>query len=171
MFAIIRTGGKQYKVQKDSLIFVEKLDAVKDDQISLTDVLMIGDESSTTVGTPLVSGAEVIALVQDQIRDKKIIVFKKKRRQNYRRRNGHRQSKTVLRILEIVASGATPKAAAPKAVAPKAVAPKAAAPKVAAPKVEAAAPKAKAAAAAPKAAAEKKAPAKKPAAPKTTPTK
>jgi len=182
MFAIIKTGGNQYKVQIDNRIFVEKLENAPGDTIELSDVLMVGKDADITVGSPLVKGAHVVALVENQIRDPKVIVFKKKRRQNYRRKKGHRQYKTVLRILEIVVGGKSvaattgprtvapvvAKTAAAKAPAPKKVvaAPKKAAPApkaAAAPKAEAApkkaaAPKAKAAVA-PKAAAKPKKPA------------
>ena len=116
MFAVVKTGGKQYRVAKDDVIRVEKLTAEPGEKIALSDVLMIDDGDKKTVGAPLIEGAAVEAEVVDQMRAKKIIVFKKKRRQNYRRKNGHRQNQTVLKILEIKASGAT-KAAAKKATA------------------------------------------------------
>ncbi|MBP3616197.1 MAG: 50S ribosomal protein L21 [Alphaproteobacteria bacterium] len=97
MFAIFKTGGKQYKVQKGEVLSVEKLDA--DKEIVFEEVLMAGDK----VGTPLVAGAKVKAEVVDQIRDDKVIVFKKKRRQNYRRKQGHRQYLTVIKITDIIA--------------------------------------------------------------------
>jgi len=123
MFAVVKTGGKQYRVAKDDVIRVEKLTAEPGEKIALSDVLMIDDGDKKTVGAPLIEGAAVEAEVVDQMRAKKIIVFKKKRRQNYRRKNGHRQNQTVLKILEIKASGAT-KAAAKKATAKKASAKK-----------------------------------------------
>lgn len=133
MFAVIRTGGKQYKVAKDDILKVEKLEVEAGDIITLDDVLMLGGEK-TEVGTPTVAGAAVAAEVLEQKRDKKVIVFKKKRRQNYRRKAGHRQHQTVLRILDILTDGKkAPKTAAPKAAkavekaAPKAKAEKAAA--------------------------------------------
>ncbi|MCR5506415.1 MAG: 50S ribosomal protein L21 [bacterium] len=97
MFAIFKTGGKQYKVQKGETLTVEKLDA--DKEVVFEEVLMAGDK----VGTPLVAGAKVKAEVVDQIRDDKVIVFKKKRRQNYRRKQGHRQYLTVIKITDIIA--------------------------------------------------------------------
>ena len=112
MFAVIKNGGKQYKVAKNDVIRVEKLDAEAGTSINLNEVLMVGDDKSQTVGVPLVDGASVSATVLEQMRDRKIIVFKKKRRQNYRRKNGHRQHLTVLRIDDIVAAGK--KKAAPK---------------------------------------------------------
>ena len=112
MFAVIKSGGKQYKVAKNDVIRVEKLDAEAGASIDLNKVLMVGDDKSQTVGVPLVDGASVSATVLEQMRDRKIIIFKKKRRQNYRRKNGHRQHLTVLRIDDILAAGK--KKAAPK---------------------------------------------------------
>lgn len=104
MFAVIRTGGKQYKVQKDDVIKVEKLEGDSGSKIDLDEVLFIGDDKAAKVGTPLVEGAKVVAEVVAQDRGPKIIVFKKKRRQNYRRKKGHRQDLTVLRIKDIKAA-------------------------------------------------------------------
>ena len=132
MFAIIKTGGKQYRVAKDDLIKVEKLDGEEGSTITLDQVLLVGNEDGQTVGAPLVDGAAVEAEVIQQKKDKKVIIFKKKRRQNYRRKRGHRQEITVLKVTNIVASGAkkaTAKAAAEpakKAVAKKTTAKKAA---------------------------------------------
>ena len=106
MFAVIRTGGKQYKVAKNDVIFVEKLPAEAGAAIELDDVLMIGDEAGTTTGTPELGGVHVLATVLEQKRDDKVIIFKKKRRHNYRRKNGHRQYLTVLRINDIVTGAA-----------------------------------------------------------------
>ena len=160
MFAVVKTGGKQYRVAEGDVIKVEKLEGEAGKNITLDEVLMIGDEKGVKVGEPLLEGANVTAEVLEQKKDKKITVFKKKRRHNYRRKKGHRQEITVLRVKAIAATAAK-KAPAKKAPAKEAA--KTAAPKAAAPK--AAAKKAPAKAAAPKAAA-KKAPAKK-AAPKT----
>jgi large subunit ribosomal protein L21 len=102
MFAVIRTGGKQYKVAKDDIISVEKVAAAEPGRrIELTEVLMIGEGTEILTGTPLLNGASVTAIVLEQTRAGKIIVFKKKRRHNYRRKRGHRQHQTVLRITEI----------------------------------------------------------------------
>jgi large subunit ribosomal protein L21 len=101
MFAVIRTGGKQYKVATGDVIRVEKLDAAAGDSITLEDVLLVSDAGNTTIGTPTVTGAAVVAEVIAQDRGPKIIVFKKKIRQNYRRKAGHRQDLTVLRIKDI----------------------------------------------------------------------
>ena len=94
-FAIFQTGGKQYRVQNGDTIKVEKLDAAGD--VEFDKVLMVGDK----IGNPYVDGARVIATVVEQKRDDKVLVFKKKRRQNYRRTKGHRQYLTVLKIKEI----------------------------------------------------------------------
>jgi large subunit ribosomal protein L21 len=101
MYAVIRTGGKQYRVAKDEVVFVEKLDAEAGASVTLDDVLMIGEGAEAKTGTPRLEGATVTATVLEQKRGEKIIVFKKKRRHNYRRKNGHRQSLTVLRITGI----------------------------------------------------------------------
>jgi large subunit ribosomal protein L21 len=102
MFAVIKTGGKQYKVAKDDVIRVEKLPGDAGQAVEFAEVLLLGGEAGATVGTPLVDGATVKATVLEQIRDDKIIVFKKKRRKKYRRTAGHRQSLTVLRVTDIV---------------------------------------------------------------------
>jgi large subunit ribosomal protein L21 len=107
MYAVVRTGGKQYRVSPDDVIIVEKLVAEPGAALELDQVLMLGDGTDLQVGTPLVDGARVAATVLDQGRGDKIIVFKKKRRQNYRRTRGHRQQVTVLRITEILAKGQT----------------------------------------------------------------
>jgi len=121
MFAVIRTGGKQYKVAKDDVISVEKLLGEPGETVQLDDVLMIGEDGKApTVGTPLVDKAAVFAEVLEQGKADKIIVFKKKRRHNYRRKRGHRQDQTVLRVLEVSPTGTKPKAAAKKAAPKKA---------------------------------------------------
>ena len=101
MFAVIRTGGKQYKVAKDEVITVEKLAGEPGALIEFAEVLMVGEGTEIATGAPLVAGASVSATVVEQSRAAKIIVFKKKRRHNYRRKKGHRQLQTVLRITEI----------------------------------------------------------------------
>ena len=118
MFAVIRTGGKQYRVSPDDVIKIERLaDVDAGNNIELTDVLAMGDGDSVTLGTPVVDGARVVASVLEHKRDTKIIVFKKKRRKNYRRTQGHRQNVTILRIEEILAAGE--KASSKKKVAAK----------------------------------------------------
>ncbi len=105
MFAVIRTGGKQYKVATDDVISVEKLAGEAGATIEFAEVLMIGEGAEVTTGTPLLAGASVAATVVEQSRAPKIIVFKKQRRKNYRRKKGHRQHQTVLRITEIRGAG------------------------------------------------------------------
>ncbi len=101
MFAVIRTGGKQYRVTPNLLVKVEKLEAEPGSTITFTDVLAVGGEGAMTIGSPVVAGASVSAVVVAQDRLDKIIIFKKRRRQHSRRKNGHRQHVTVLRIGEI----------------------------------------------------------------------
>jgi large subunit ribosomal protein L21 len=100
MYAVIRTGGKQYRVAPNQVIQVEKLEAEAGSTVEFGEVLMVGGETAT-VGKPLVEGAKVTARVLEQTRGPKIIVFKKRRRKNSRRRNGHRQDLTVLRVTDI----------------------------------------------------------------------
>ena len=104
MFAIIRTGGKQYRVTQNAVLKVEKLEAEPGSTVIFTDVLALGSEAGTTIGAPLVARANVTATVIAQDRLDKIIIFKKRRRQNSRRKNGHRQHVTVLRVAEISAA-------------------------------------------------------------------
>ncbi len=99
MFAVIKTGGKQYKVQKDSVIVVEKLAGDAGSKITFDTVLMVGDK----VGTPTVDGATVSGEIVKQTRGEKVIIFKKIRRHGYRRKKGHKQDLTVVRITEIKA--------------------------------------------------------------------
>lgn len=103
MYAVIKTGGKQYRVAENDVIRVEKLEAEVGSDFSFDQVLLIGGNGDTNVGTPLLTGAAVKATVLDQIKDDKVIIFKKKRRKNYRKKQGHRQRLTVLRIKEIAA--------------------------------------------------------------------
>ncbi len=121
MFAVVRTGGKQYRVAAADVIVVEKLTGEAGASVELTEVLAMGDDGATTIGTPLVDGARVAATVLEQARNDKILVFKKQRRKNYRRLKGHRQNVTVLRIEQILAPGekAASKKAAAKAPAKK----------------------------------------------------
>ncbi|MEB3702651.1 50S ribosomal protein L21 [Candidatus Bealeia paramacronuclearis] len=107
MFAVIKTGGKQYRVTPNQLLLIEKSEGVAGDPIEFSDVLMLSDGDDIKVGAPIVSGARVQGTIVEQTRGDKIIVFKKKRRHNYRRKNGHRQYLTVVRITDILASGAT----------------------------------------------------------------
>src|SRR3990167_11214042 len=130
MFAIVRTGGKQYRVAAGDKIAVEKMDGEAGDTVSLGDILLAGDGGEVKSADGLVVSAEIIA----QTRGEKVIVFKKRRRHNYRRRNGHRQSLTLLRILAV---GEAKKAAPKKEAAPKAEAAPATEAKAAAPAKEA----------------------------------
>lgn len=102
MFAVIKTGGKQYRVMKDTVLKVEKIDGEPGAKVEFNEVLVVGESSKPSfIGTPVVKGASVTAEIMSQMRDAKIIVFKKKRRQNYRRKNGHKQELTQVRILDI----------------------------------------------------------------------
>ncbi len=103
MFAVIQTGGKQYRVAKDDVIIVEKLDTETGKVVAFKDVLICGEGAKVTVGSPLVKGAEVKGEVLEQRKGDKVLVFKKKRRQNYRRKRGHRQNETVVKITSIKA--------------------------------------------------------------------
>src|SRR5690349_9275015 len=107
MFAVIRTGGKQYRVSPNAVLKVEKLDAEAGGTVTFTDVLAVGVDGSLTVGAPTVAGAAVTATVIAQDRLDKVIIFKKRRRQNSRRRNGHRQPVTVVRIAGFAQDGQT----------------------------------------------------------------
>ena len=104
MFAVIRTGGKQYRVEPDQVLKVEKLEAEAGSSITFTDVLAVGGEGGLTIGAPTVAGATVVATVIAQDRLDTVIIFKKRRRQNSRRKNGHRQPVTVLRVSAINAA-------------------------------------------------------------------
>lgn len=135
MFAVVKTGGKQYRVAANDVIAVEKLDAEPGAVVELTDVLMVGNETAQTAGSPMVAGATVAAEVVKQTRAKKVVVFKKKRRKDYRRTAGHKQHLTLLRITEILTDGKKPeKRAAAKSEAKKPAAKKPAARKPAAKK-------------------------------------
>ena len=135
MFAVIKTGGKQYKVAEGDTITVEKLDTEAGKDVTFETVLMLGNGDDVTVGAPLVDGASVFGEVEEQTRGDKVIIRKKRQRQTYRRTQGHRQHLTVVKITGISTDGKKPaKKAAPK---------KAAAPRAEPPAAEAAAPAAK----------------------------
>lgn len=104
MFAILETGGKQYRVLKDSVFSVEKLEAQVGDQLSLDCVMMVSSDGNVTTGKPFIEGSSVKVTVLDQMRGKKIRVFKMKRRKRYRRTQGHRQYLTKLRVDDIQVS-------------------------------------------------------------------
>lgn len=103
MYAIVRTGGKQYQVSNGDRLRVEKLEGAVGDTVELTDVLMVADGENIQVGRPVVENAKVIAKIAEQGKAKKVIIFKKKRRKGYRLRKGHRQMYTALQIQEISA--------------------------------------------------------------------
>jgi large subunit ribosomal protein L21 len=104
MFAVIQTGGKQYKVAQNDLVTVERLAGAAGTTIEFGDVLAVSDGATLQVGSPLVPGARVVAEVVEQTRGPKVIIFKKRRRQNSRRKNGHRQDLTVLKITSVTVS-------------------------------------------------------------------
>ena len=108
MFAVIKSGGKQYRVIAEDVLTLEKIGGEAGEIIQFTDVLMVGGDSGVTVGSPLVDGAMVTAEIVTQGRGKKVIAFKKRRRQNSRRKQGHRQHLTTVRISEILTEGAKP---------------------------------------------------------------
>ena len=150
MYALVKTGGKQYRVAKDDTILVERIAAEEGAEVILNDIVMLADGDKVTIGTPKVDGAAVSATVMRQTRGPKIIIFRRKRRKNHRRTQGHRQDLTLLKINDIAedakkltpakpaAKKATTKKPAPKAAAAKKPAPKAAATKKPAPKAAAA---------------------------------
>jgi large subunit ribosomal protein L21 len=104
MFAVIRTGGKQYRVQKDDKLQVEKLEGKEGSNIDLSEVLFLNNGTESTLGEPLIKGATVTAKILEQVRAPKVTIFKKKRRQNYRRKRGHRQELTLIQITSIKAA-------------------------------------------------------------------
>ena len=135
MFAVIKTGGKQYKVAEGDEIVIEKLTADAGESVTFEDVLMLGDDKKVTIGEPIVAGASVVGTISEQRKGAKVLIMKKRQRNTYRRKKGHRQLETVVTIDSILADGK--KAPAKKKAAPK----KEEAPaKEAAPKAEAKAP-------------------------------
>src|SRR5436305_13828497 len=114
MYAVITTGGTQYRVAADDTILIEKLPGSAGDSIAFGDVLMVSNGDSIEWGAPVIEGATVAGEIVGQVRGPKIIIFKKRRRKHYRRKNGHRQDLTSVRITEILTGGAKP---APKAAA------------------------------------------------------
>ena len=105
MYAVIKTGGKQYRVQPGDVIVVEKIDGEAGSAVSLGEILMLGGDKGVTLGAPLIDGAAVAATLVETRKGEKIKIFKKTRRQGYRRTNGHRQMETVLRITGIEGAG------------------------------------------------------------------
>ena len=131
MYALVKTGGKQYRVSKDDTILVEHIAAEEGAEVILNDIVMLGDGDKVTIGTPTVDGAAVSATVVRQTRGPKIIIFRRKRRKNHRRTKGHRQDLTLLKINDISedAKKLAPAKPIAKKLAPKAAASKAAAAK------------------------------------------
>jgi len=115
MYAVIKTGGKQYKVAAGTLIAVEKLAGQAGDAVAFDQVLLVGGDKEPSIGDPLVAGAAVAGEIVEQQRGDKILVFKKRRRQNSKRSRGHRQLETLVRITEILTDGKKPAAAKSKA--------------------------------------------------------
>ena len=109
MYAVIKTGGKQYRVQAGDLLVVEKLDGEPGAEVAFGDVLMLGDGEAVTVGAPLVDGAKVSATLIETRKGEKVKIFKKIRRQGYRRTKGHRQHESVLRVTSVAGAGKTDK--------------------------------------------------------------
>jgi large subunit ribosomal protein L21 len=101
MYALIEINGKQYRAEKDSIIRVDRFENVKGDKLVLDKVLMVGGDKEVKIGTPYVAGVKVDAVVQDQIKDKKVLVYKYKRRKRERRSHGHRQQYTLLKVGDI----------------------------------------------------------------------
>ena len=126
MYALVKTGGKQYRVAKDDTILVERIAADEGAEVILNDIVMLADGDKVTIGTPKVEGAAVRATVMRQTRGPKIIIFRRKRRKNHRRTQGHRQDLTLLRINDIAEDA---KKLAPSKLAAKTAAKKAAAKK------------------------------------------
>ena len=123
MYAVLKTGGKQYRVEKEDVVLVEKLDANDGDQVVLNDILMIGEGKKVTLGSPLVNDAAVMAQVIRQTRGPKITMIYKRRRKNSRRKQGHKQNLTLLKIIDIAETGCSklsPKKATAKSTETKA---------------------------------------------------
>ena len=108
MLAVLKTGGKQYKVAKNDVIEIERLPGEAGQQVVFDQVLMLGDGASAAAGTPLIAGASVAGTLLEQSQADKVTIFKKRRRHNYRRKRGHRQQLSVVRIDEILTDGAKP---------------------------------------------------------------
>ncbi len=127
MYAIVEIAGQQFKVAKDQKVYVHRLQEEEGAKVSFNKVLLIGSDGTVTVGAPVIEGAEVTAKILGHLKGDKVIVFKKKRRKGYKKKNGHRQFLTEIQIESIAASGATKKGATKKAepkveeVAPKAI--------------------------------------------------
>lgn len=125
MFAVIKTGGKQYRVAADDVLTIEKREGDAGASLEFTEVLMVGEGADATIGTPFVEGAMVVAEVVEQGRARKVVAFKKRRRQNSKRIRGHRQHQTRIRITDILTGGAKPAKKAAKPADSKKAEPKA----------------------------------------------
>jgi large subunit ribosomal protein L21 len=112
MYAVIKTGGKQYRVAANDKILIEKLEGAAGDRVNFTEVLMVSNGGTVDIGAPFLAGATVVGEIEKQARGPHIIIFKKRRRKHYRRRNGHRQDLTSVTITEILTGGAKPSAKA-----------------------------------------------------------
>jgi large subunit ribosomal protein L21 len=120
MYAIVDIAGQQFKVEKDQKVYVHRLDAEAGKKVNFDRVLLIDDKGKVNIGAPAIEGAQVSATVLEHLKGDKVIVFKKKRRKGYKKKNGHRQYLTEIQINDIVASGAKKAAAPKKEEAPKA---------------------------------------------------
>ncbi|WP_273753845.1 50S ribosomal protein L21 [Bartonella sp. MM73XJBT.G] len=116
MFAVIKTGGKQYRIVANQVVKVEKVSGNAGDVVEFNDILMVGQEGNAVIGTPVVADALVTAEILEQARGRKVIAFKKRRRQNSKRTRGHRQEFTTVRVLEILMGGSTSKKAVTKPI-------------------------------------------------------
>ena len=112
MYAVIKTGGKQYRVAANDKILIEKLEGAAGDRVNFTEVLMVSNGGIVDIGAPFLANATVVGEIEKQARGPHIIIFKKRRRKHYRRRNGHRQDLTSVTITEILTGGAKPSAKA-----------------------------------------------------------
>ena len=101
MYAVIKTGGKQYRVQQGDVIFIEKIDSQADEAVTFDEVLLVGNDGETKIGTPVVAGAKVEGKVLAQVKSKKIVVYKYKAKKNERKKQGHRQPYTKVEITAI----------------------------------------------------------------------
>jgi large subunit ribosomal protein L21 len=123
MYAVIKTGGKQYRVATNDKILIEKLDGLAGDQVTFDNVLMFTKDGTVEIGAPHVAGVTVVGEIAAHEKQETVYIFKKRRRKHHRRRNGHRQVLTAVTITDILTGGAKPAAKAKAAAAPKAAAP------------------------------------------------
>ena len=114
MYAIVDIAGQQFKVEKDKKVFVHRLEGKEGSKVEFDQVLLIDNDKDVTVGTPVITGAMVTATIVEHLKGDKVIVFKKKRRKGYKKKNGHRQYLTQIQVEDIIEKGAKPKAAEKK---------------------------------------------------------